>query len=147
MLPRELVIMTVAVGCTIAAGVSAYTALARKGRAPAEAEFQPRVCESCGHAFPGPPEPVVTVCPICTARAAMRVSQSECRECGVVCGSYYCRYRDTSLTEEEVARLRVRGPEPELEYRTPGGAWGPYESLVGQALCPQCGGPAQAPEP
>lgn len=137
---RDIVGVTIALGCTVAMGVSAYRLLGSRPRASPEAEFQPRVCDVCGHAFLGPPEPVVTDCPACKNHEAVRACRNQCPKCGETFDSYYCRYRDTSLTREDVARIRASGPEPELEYRRPGGEWGPYESLSGQMECPQCGG-------
>jgi hypothetical protein len=144
---RDLAVAAIAAGCTVVAGLSAYTMLAPKSRVPPEAEFKPRVCHDCGYSFLGPPEPVVTDCPACKAHAGVRAYQDKCPKCGEVYDAYYCRYKDLRLTKEDVAEILASGPEPELEYKRPGGEWGPYESLGDAADCPRCEGGSAPPAP
>lgn len=135
-----LVRTSIWVGLMVAVGFCAYTVFRGRPRPVPESEFQPRRCEACGHRFRGAAEPLVTVCPKCGQHAAVRVYQSMCSKCGRVYDAYYCRYSDPSLTKETLPQTLASNPDPDLEYRTPGGEWGTYEQLRKEMNCPGCGG-------
>ena len=135
-----IVRVVIAVGLTVVVAVCVYMVVRGRPRVAPDAEWQPRLCEACGHRFQGQAEPIVTDCPKCREHAATRVYQCTCSQCDAVYDSFYCRYKDASLTKEGLPEALALNPDPELEYRTPGGEWCSYEQLTRETNCPRCGG-------
>ena len=118
--------------CVVAIAVALYLALPRRGRITEQMSYQPRVCEACGHRFDGPSDPIVTPCPQCGKRAAVRAQFYQCRDCGESFEAFRTR-----LADEGATKLDPMKP-PKLLHKREGGQWTPSLRSLGPFQCPKC---------
>ncbi|MFC1806558.1 hypothetical protein ACFL09_06225 [Planctomycetota bacterium] len=118
--------------CVVVIVACAYYAWPTKGRITPEMGYRPRVCEACNERVDGPSEPIVTECPKCKKRAAVRVHLYECRDCGESFEAFRSRLADETATEIDDKTV------PEMVYKREGGEWKKSVKALGQLQCPKC---------
>ena len=118
--------------CVVVSGVCVCRLVApRRTTITREMEYQPRVCDACGHCFDGALDPVVVACPRCGEKQGVRRYFYVCQECG---------------HRFEAYRLRLADPEQaydpdqphKLVYKREGGEWVESVAALGPIACPEC---------
>ena len=118
-----------------AIGYAVYTFVPRGGKATAEMEGRPRVCEKCNHRFVGPTDDILLECPKCKERAGVRVHVYECHKCQNTFDAFWSKPEDASLTTIDPMK-----PPPKVLYKVGDGDWTASWTRTKQKLkCPKCG--------